>query len=187
LGFNLNHPTSALLLLNPTLHLFTNTPSYPIYTLNSLTLLAEPRFRIDIANAGVAYEMLSQMVQTFLPIPGGPTSLHLPGPTGADLPNPIDPNNPSTAADAAIAAAALAGGSALGGNASAAASADASTNASSTVSTTASGAASARASAGPSGTASARASAAASASKPSLSAPGPASKKAKANEANGSS
>jgi hypothetical protein len=175
LSFNLNHPTSALLLLNPTLHLFTNTPSYPIYTLNSLTLLAEPRFRIDIANAGVAYEMLSQMVQTFLPIPGGPTSLHLPGPTGADLPNPIDPNNPSTAADAAIAAAALAGGSALGGNASAAASADASTNASSTVSTTASG------------TASARASAAASASKPSLSAPGPASKKAKANEANGSS
>ncbi|KAI5814752.1 SOH1-domain-containing protein [Pyronema omphalodes] len=43
--------------------------SYPIYTLNALTLLSEPRFRIEIANAGLAYEMLSQMVQTFLPVP----------------------------------------------------------------------------------------------------------------------
>ncbi|KAF8543968.1 SOH1-domain-containing protein [Trichophaea hybrida] len=37
--------------------------TYPVYSLQALTLLKEPRFRADIANPGLAQEMMQDMVQ----------------------------------------------------------------------------------------------------------------------------
>ncbi|KAA8912716.1 SOH1-domain-containing protein [Sphaerosporella brunnea] len=46
--------------------------TYPVYSLRALTLLKQPRFRMDIANPGLAQEMVQQMVTSFLPAPRTP-------------------------------------------------------------------------------------------------------------------
>jgi hypothetical protein len=40
--------------------------------LSALTLLKQPRFRMDIANQGLAQEMVQEMVASFLPAPPTP-------------------------------------------------------------------------------------------------------------------
>jgi hypothetical protein len=40
---------------------------YPVHSLGALTLLKQPRFRMDIANPGLAQEMVQDMIQSFLP------------------------------------------------------------------------------------------------------------------------
>ena len=41
--------------------------SYPVYSLSALTLLQQPQFRLDIANQGLAQQMMQEMVLSFLP------------------------------------------------------------------------------------------------------------------------
>jgi len=58
-------------------------PDYPVYSLSALTLLKQPQFRMDIANPGVAQEMMQDMVASFLPPnSGAPGTERVP--SGAD-------------------------------------------------------------------------------------------------------